>query len=91
MIKSVEKALQILSFMSANATRKPIALGIIAGECGLNASTCAHLAARCALRAIWSKYLEGRGIYLALWHIYLLEDGIIATTWWMFRYRLCES
>ena len=43
MIKSVEKALNILSFMVNEGHETPVVLGEIAEACRLNASTCAHL------------------------------------------------
>lgn len=43
MIKSVEKALNILSFMIDEGTNGPISLSRIADACQLNQSTCSHL------------------------------------------------
>ena len=42
MIKSVKKAMDILTILSANAER-PITLGELADQTGLNKSTCAHI------------------------------------------------
>jgi len=42
-IKSVEKALNILSFMVNEGHEAPVSLGEIAEACRLNPSTCAHL------------------------------------------------
>jgi len=43
MIKSVEKALNILTYLIENGSCAPIPLGVIADACKLNPSTCAHL------------------------------------------------
>ncbi|HML45444.1 MAG TPA: IclR family transcriptional regulator C-terminal domain-containing protein [Clostridia bacterium] len=43
MIQSVEKALNILSFMVNEGHETPVSLGDIAEACRLNPSTCAHL------------------------------------------------
>lgn len=64
MIKSVDKALGILSYMIDEGTSAPVSLGAIAGACGLNQSTCAHLVETLCANAFLEKVSRRDGYIL---------------------------
>ena len=74
MIKSVKKAMDILTFLSANA-ENPVTLGELAEQTGLNKSTCAHIVDTLCESLYVERVSRTKGYRLGPWAYMLSRYG----------------
>lgn len=79
MIKSVKKAMDILTILSANA-EEPMTLGELAEQTGLNKSTCAHIVDTLCESFYVERISRTRGYRLGPWAYMLSRYGCYQNT-----------